>query len=1188
MLFVKRLILGNSGGIVKIMRVNDHSTQPNNLVEVKLNGHTMKLLPDTGSQGNIMPRAVAVKKGFTIKKEDHTVSFQGYDGGAIQSTNEYVEIVVECGQIKQEVSFWIVDKAAVTILGIKGLGLNEKLSIYLLNLILSQNNSYNEILNINYCFKTVINVGDKEAYLHASAVPEEVWYVKDDDIDEYLVQVEAVLHEIHGKNSPLQLSINAVHKPTKLELDLLELYDDVITEGDCTIETILSRNIQHRIDLIDGARPVVMKPYKIPLALQSKVQDKVDDYLDKGFIRKSTSEYASPALAVPKKDDIRLCIDYRKLNKQTVKNPSPMPLIDELLNKIGSASVFSTFDLTSGYHQIPIAEQDIYKTAFVTHNGKYEWLVMPFGLVNAPATFMNYMNDLFRHLQFVSVYLDDILIFSDNEDQHLQHVCQVLDILKAHGLIAKKEKCFLFRESVDYLGYTLSKKKIEPNNKKVKAISLIPIPDTVKDAQRFMGMVNYYRKFIPRCSTISAPIYGFIANQYKWNEECTQAFQKLKDHLTSSPILRPFDPTLDYVLTTDASKVGIGAVLEAVDENGKFLGAVEFFSKSLGKSEKNYSAGDLEMLAIISALKHFSHQLKHGKPFYVRTDHSPLTIFNKDNKEPTPRIARWLDFLGDFKCEFIYMKGSSNVVADCLSRNITPEQINHLTEVLDTRTFITEYKHSPLLTLIYYKIDKIQLKCKWTKLEHDEYKKLEKRWENPKDKLSTFFTIDKTGLIRKQKKVYVPKRYRFRVLDIFHTHILYGGHFGVRKTVLKIEENYTWKNLALDVANYIRSCENCQRGKFKRITAGPLMPLPIPERPWLDISLDFVSGFQRAQDFERVLVVVDRFSKQAHFLKVSKNLDVSEFIFKLWSRIFCYHGLPLSIVSDQDILIMAPEFQEFCTSQGIKSITSSGGHAQTDGQSERTIETLTQILRCYLQEHPDWPEYLPVVEMAYNSTVHESTGHTPYEIVYGEKIVIPANTIPGELNIKSDKGFIKIKKRKEIWDEVREKLEGNRAKMMKYDKNVLETYQPGDFVLLDRRGYWSGGPFQKTRDVYLGPFKVVKAVNQNAYELDIYHTEKKRRVYNVKYLKRYHNSYNNIYKGPKTDAEIIQNIETIKNVVGRDKQYYYCIFANTDPRISIPVPKYLIVHGSKFIRDMVARYVADAEKASKNSPDKNA
>lgn len=1181
----KTLTLGIKGGLEKILRIGNISTNQHSVIKVKLDGIPAMILPDTGAQDNIMSRDFAIKHGFNIKTTPHYVGFRGFDGGEMQTTNEYVDVLVECGKYKQRFPFWIVDKAVVTIVGVKSLNQNKDLAVYMFELIFSQVQSYNELLTINYCSRSVNNSFDAKNYLCKEEFPNESWYIDDDDdTEEFLLRIAAI-HRVEGSDVQLEThKINAVHQPNDMELQLLRLYDDVITERDCPIDTILSRNIKHRIDLIEGSRPVVAKPYKTSMALQSKVQNKIQDYLDKGYIRESSSEYCSPALAVPKKDDIRLCIDYRRLNKQTVKNPSPMPLIDELLTRVGAATVFSTFDLTSGYHQIPIEEKDIYKTAFVTHNGKYEWLVMPFGLVNAPATFMNYMNDLFRKLPFVSVYLDDILIFSENEDIHLQHVCQVLDILRGNGLIAKKEKCFLFRESVDYLGYTLSKKKIEPNNKKIKAISLIPTPETVKDAQRFMGMVNYYRKFIPSCSSISAPIYGFIANHHDWNEDCDKAFTALKGHLTSSPVLIPFDPKLDYVLTTDASKVGIGAVLEAVDKNGKFLGAVEFFSKSLGKAEKNYSVGDLEMLAIISALKHFSHQLKHGKPFYVRTDHAPLIIFNKDNKEPTPRIARWLDFLGDFQCEFMYMKGSSNVVADCLSRNITPTLINNVINVLDDRTFITEYKHSPILTLVYYKLWKIRLKAKWGKEEFDNYKHLEKRWENKRDKLSTSFTIDDTGIIRKHGKTYVPRRYRFQVMDLFHSHIVFGGHFGSKKTWEKIEATYTWPQLRKDVENFIKRCEACQRGKYKRYTAGPLMPLPIPKGPWLEISLDFVSGFQLSQGQERVLVVVDRFSKQAHFIVVPKTLDVKNFIYILWSRIFCYHGIPKSILSDQDILIMAPEFQEFCKSQGIKSITSSGGHAQTDGQSERTIETLTQIIRCYIQENPDWPSYLPSVEMAYNSTVHDSTGHTPYEIVYGEKMITPSNTIPNELDIKSDRGLERIKKRKLIWDDVRNKLELNREKMKKYDKNVLETYEIGDLVLLDRRGYWPGGPYQKTKDIYLGPFKVVKKVNQNAYVLDIYHTDAKRRTYNVKFLKKYFPPDFHIFKPPQTEQLMKNMIEDVQFIVGRDKHHYYCTFKNCEQQICVPVPKTLFVSASRELQARVARYVMELESVPLTEP----
>ena len=396
------------------------------------------------------------------------------------------------------------------------------------------------------------------------------------------------------------------------------------------------KEVSHEIDLKADARIPRIPPYRRTPKEEDQIVTIVNDLLKKGFIEPSKSPYSSPVVLVKKKDgSFRLCVDYRVLNEATIKDPFPLPRIEVLLAKIGNASIFSTLDLHSGYHQIPVKPEDVPKTAFTTHNGKYQYRVMPFGLVNAPSTFSRYMADIFRDLPFVLVYLDDILVISTSEKQHIEHLNTVLGRLQEHQLIAKEKKCQFLQTEVEFLGYHISEHCIRPIKGKCDAIHAIPPCKSIKDAQRFLGMINYYRRFIPHCSTIARPLIDYAAKKTPWTTLQTNAFNELKRLLVAAPLLVPFCTEHSYRLTTDASKSGLGAVLEQM-EGKKVVGVVGYFSKSLQGAQNNYPAGELELLGIIESLRHFKYLL-HGKRFTLRTDHISLLAL-KNKAEPSNSV----------------------------------------------------------------------------------------------------------------------------------------------------------------------------------------------------------------------------------------------------------------------------------------------------------------------------------------------------------------------------------------------------------------------------------------------------------------------------------------------------------------------------------------------------------------------
>jgi len=389
--------------------------------------------------------------------------------------------------------------------------------------------------------------------------------------------------------------------------------------------------------------------------------------LENKYIRSSVSPWGAPVLFVKKKDGtLRLCIDFRQLNKVTVKNKYPLPRIDDLFDQMRGARVFSKIDLRSGYHQVRIKDEDIHKTAFRTRYGHYEFVVVPFGLTNAPATFMCLMNSVFsKYLdKFVLVFLDDIFVYSKNEEEHEEHLRLTLQLLREHQLYAKLSKCDFYRDRIQYLGHIISEEGISMDPEKIEAIMNWPTPRNVTDIRCFMGLVGYYRRFIEGFSKVSHSITSLQRKgiNFEWTPICEEIFQQLKNLLTSAPILKVADPEKYFVVCTDACGQGLGGVL--MQDNH----VICYESRKLKEHEKNYATHDLELAAIVHALKMWRHYLM-GRRFELRTNHYGLKYLF-DQPTLNARQARWLEFLCEFDLEIKHIKGKENKVADALNRKV--------------------------------------------------------------------------------------------------------------------------------------------------------------------------------------------------------------------------------------------------------------------------------------------------------------------------------------------------------------------------------------------------------------------------------------------------------------------------------------------------------------------------------------
>ena len=807
-----------------------------------------------------------------------------------------------------------------------------------------------------------------------------------------------------------------------------------------------------------NAAPVRSYPYKQTPQTARETDKLVKGMLENNLIEPSQSVWSSPVVLVKKKNgDYRFAVDYRKLNLVTEDQFFVIPRFSEVVDSVAETKpkLFSTLDLASGFWQVPLDPETKHKTAFVTRNGVYEFNRLPFGLKNAPIAFSMLMNEVLRGInwKFALVFIDDIIIYSSSFQQHLYHLTQVFDRLAEANLKLQPPKCLFAMSKVPYLGHIISEHGIAPQPDKTSAVESFPVPTSKKELQSFLGLCNYYRRFVKDFAHIAAPLTNLLKKQVKfaWTNAAQIAFETLKSKLVAHPVLIFPDFEKPFTLYTDASDLAIGYILGQRDDKG-MEHVIAYGGRSMNMAERRWGITDKEGLALIEGVRYFKHYLV-GKPFTIYTDHSALKKLDLA-KQTSGRRQRWYDYLQGFDFTIIHKPGRVHQNADALSRRAYTEHGS--TEEPEPNTFpmtsaltlgndLKEYKLSYTFTkqmsptplthlnslekclhseLEYSQVNSVKLLEDLTDIRPSEIRQQQLQDQDiapfihylesktlPKDPdqivrvtrtAADYDLIDSVLYFRGYapfgkghredrviKQLMVPLALQNELLQAYHDSPL-GAHQGFDRTYQRLKQKYWWPSMAKDVKTYIQCCDTCQRTKRQyHISKTPLQPLPTTER-FQRIHMDFLGPLPTTtQGHKHILLIVDAFTKWPEAFPL-KSAQASDVARIFYDEIICRYGAP-SILTDRGQQFMSHLLAELCKLFQIQKISTTAYHPQTNSTAERMNSYILQCLRAYTNEfHNNWHEYLQSVMLSYRSTpATQSTQYTPHMLMFGKECNLP-------------------------------------------------------------------------------------------------------------------------------------------------------------------------------------------------------
>ena len=844
---------------------------------------------------------------------------------------------------------------------------------------------------------------------------------------------------------------------------LLNQYESLFSkEGERINQTSLTK---HYIPTGNNA-PLKQRPYRVSLAERLLIKEQVEEMCKDGIVRPSTSPWAAPVVLVKKKDGSpRFCVDYRRLNKVTIKDVYPLPRLDDIMDSLQGASFFSSLDLKSGYWQVAVNEEDKNKTVFITPDGLFEFNVMPFGLCNAPASFERLVDSILQEYKWkiCLCYIDDIVVFSNNFSDHIERLETVLNCFHEAGLTMNTKKCRFAYTQLSIFGHIIDSSGVKPDPSRIKPVSEFPKPSTTKDVRSFLGLCSYYRRFIKGFANIANPLNSLLqkSKSFVWENKQEESFLTLKKCLTTAPILAIFTPGLPISIHTDASGYGIGAVI--LQKHGEMERVVAYASRTLSKAERNYSTTERECLAVVWATIKFRPYL-FGASFTIVTDHHAL-CWLANLKDPSGRLARWAMRMQEFDFTICFKSGKKHLDADSLSR--CPIDI-------------------PDDNIKICIVDKNKIEDK-DEAYMENLKKILNKATDSNESIKENFKLENNYLFKRNPKPFgqswllIPsKPERKNILETYHSHPT-SGHLGIARSFSRISSRFFWPSLFKDVENFVRTCHLCQtRKKPPTAPLGYLQPIPPTSVPYEKIGIDLVGPFPVTKKKNKwIVTTMDYHTKylEAEALVSATAERVASFVLR---KIILRHGAPKIIISDRGAQFMSKLLNELMKQSNIGHNPTTAYHPQTNGLTERVHRTLADMLSMYTNEwHTNWDDILPFVQFAYNTSVQEATGYSPFFLLHGREptttletmFPYPTKELTNYDEYVQDLILTTQEARQIAYTSM---LQRQVSYKTRYDKkHRVVQFQPGDLVCIwtPRRHV---GLSEKLLRRYFGPYKVLK------------------------------------------------------------------------------------------------------------------
>ena len=907
--------------------------------------------------------------------------------------------------------------------------------------------------------------------------------------------------------------------------------------------------IGHSIILPPGTAPIYTRPYRISPMEREELKTHIADLLEKGYIRPSSSPYGSPVLIVPKPNnpkETRLVVNYSKINFLSSRLRHPLPTTTELIDSLSGKSVFSCLDLASGFFQIRIRPEDIPKTAMSTPEGHYEFLVLPQGLSNSPATFQSVMSKVFAPYlnKFVFVYLDDIGVASHSVEQHIEHLRLVLQKLREHGFHVRLDKAQWALPEMKFLGHLVGKDGVRMDPSKVQAVRTWPTPRNQSELRSFLGLANYFRRFIQGYSTMVARLNDLLHKDVKWvwTRLHDASFEQAKTAITSAPVLALPDFEKPFETITDASIVGTGGVLM---QEGR---PVAFRSAKLTPPERNYTTGEQELLAVYQALCEWRCYVEGAVGLTLVTDHNPLTYLQTQQTQLSRRQARWMEFMSRFNYTWQYRPGRINV-ADPLSRCPTfnerenaasatlpppPPLLASLTlaaakarvgqskkrkRAQDNITNTGELVKKFTSDQVGEALSKALVPTMLDAIAKDDW------FKNAKHTRKLRFDAT-TGLWHRRPLEAGPEQIVVPNCRTLKEHIMrechdapLAGHPGYERTLDAVQRTFWWPAITRDVREYVRTCELCQRNKHSnRAPQGLLQPLSVPSRKWQSVSIDFIVALPKTPaGYDAIAVFVDRLTKMVHLAPCTSSVTAADTARLFVQNIIRLHGVPDEIVTDRGPQFNSNFWKALTDLLGTKHKMSSAYHPQTDGQTERMNQTLECMLRHYINPtQTNWDDLLPLAEFAMNNAHNSSVDNTPFFLNYG---LHPRCPVTREFLAHTAKNVPAAPAAADFAASMHDALAAarramesaqQRMKAQSDQKHREVTLSPGDQVLLSTsnlqrslRAKQSGKVASKLLPKYIGPFPVEALVGKAAVRITLPPQYRFHNVFHVSQVKHY-------------------------------------------------------------------------------------